>query len=316
MKQIVIPGQIPEVWKAEALYNKAIRYIEKMSDAASESWEHALWSGLALELLARAALANLAPVLLADKAKPSNLIPALGFPPNEPKFSPTSVGIQTVLNRLRILLPEFDTELESFCSSHVGRRNAELHSGELPYDGVHGSNWHGSYYRACSVLLASMGFTLADFIGNDHAIAASKEVEAATDEAAKAVKGELEAFSKVWMAKDEEERDILAKQALLWSTRSVGHRVFCPSCDSVGTVNGDPIGASQQTLKDDEITERQEHLPQWFQCTACGFKITGLSRLQVVGLGDRYIKTQVYSAAEYYAPEDEWPDYDEDNNEP
>jgi hypothetical protein len=41
----------------------------------------------------------------------------------------------------------------------------------------------------------------------------------------------------------------------------------------------------------------------------------GLSRLNVVGLGDRYKKTQVYDAAAYYAPEDEYPEFEEDNNE-
>jgi hypothetical protein len=35
----------------------------------------------------------------------------------------------------------------------------------------------------------------------------------------------------------------------------------------------------------------------------------------VVGLGDRYKKTQVYDAAEYYAPQDQDAGYEEDNNE-
>jgi hypothetical protein len=35
----------------------------------------------------------------------------------------------------------------------------------------------------------------------------------------------------------------------------------------------------------------------------------------VVGLSDRYKKTQVYDAAEYYAPEDDYSGYEDDNNE-
>lgn len=53
-----------------------------------------------------------------------------------------------------------------------------------------------------------------------------------------------------------------------------------------------------------------------FQCVACGLKIHGLSRISVVGLGDRYIKTQTYDASEYYAPEDSYEGYEDDNNEP
>ncbi len=168
MKQVIKPEPLAEAWLAEALYAKAIRYAEKMNACPTDSWDHALWSGLCLELLARAALANIAPVLLADPTGPNNLLHALGFPPIEPKISPKSVGTAIVLRRLRHLIPEFDTELEGFCVTHIGRRNAELHSGELPYDGVHGSRWHGQYFRSCKVLLASMGYDLTNLVGEEN----------------------------------------------------------------------------------------------------------------------------------------------------
>jgi hypothetical protein len=44
-------------------------------------------------------------------------------------------------------------------------------------------------------------------------------------------------------------------------------------------------------------------------------KITGLSKLAVIGLSDRYKRTQIYDAAEYYAPSDEHAGYEDDNNE-
>jgi hypothetical protein len=83
-------------------------------------------------------------------------------------------------------------------------------------------------------------------------------------------------------------------------------------------VAGEPVSAPTKRFNVDEITEiteTQEYLPDQFQCIACGLKITGLSRLNVVGLGDRYKKTQVYNAAEYYAPADDKAGYDDDNNE-
>jgi hypothetical protein len=301
---------------ADALYAKAIRYAEKMSASPTDSWDHALWSGLCLELLARAALANIAPVLLADPRSPSNLLSALGFAPLEPKFSPRSIGTLDVLKRLRHLLPEFDTELEGSCVAHVGRRNAELHSGELPYDGVHGSRWHGQYFRACKVLLASMGYGLDDLIGGEAAEVAEKEITAAADEAAKAVLGDVAAFAKVWAALGEDKRAAQSALAHVWATRSAGHRVQCPACENPSLVHGEPVGTAQQTLDDDVITVRQEHLPHWFECVACGLKVTGLSRLQVVDLGDRYTSTQTYEAAEYYRSDDQYADYEDDNNEP
>jgi hypothetical protein len=317
LKQVIKPEPLAETWIAEALYNKAIRYAEKMSASGTDSWDHALWSGLCLELLARAALANIAPVLLADPNGHNNLLNALGFPPMEAKFSPKSVSTAVALRRLRHLIPDFDTELEAFCVAHVGRRNAELHSGELPFDGVHGSRWHGQYFRSCRVLLASMGYGLEDLIGEDAAAVADKEIEAAADEAAKSVLGDIETFAAQWAQLDDAERTARASRANVWAVRSAGHRVTCPACGNPALVNGEPIGAAQQILEDDVITERQEHLPHWFECIACGLKITGLSRLQVVDLGDRYASTQTYEAAEYYRPEDDqYADYEDDNNEP
>ena len=318
MRKIIQPDAVSDTWSAEALYAKSVRYSENMTRSSSDSWEHALWSGLTLELLARATLSNISPAFLADvqNQKWGNLANALGFPPFEAKFSAKSIGTSVVFARLRQLLPDFDTELEKFCVSHVGRRNEELHTGALPYDGVHGSSWHGPYFRALSVLLASMGFTLVDFIGEDQASAALIEMEAEADEAAQTVFADVETYRKNWDGREESERAKLAAQAELFATRDVGHGVVCPACKSAALVVGEPVGSPSQILKNDMITESQEHLPQKFQCIACGLKIVGLSKLRAVELGDRYKKEAVYEAADYYASEDPYWDFEDDNNEP
>ncbi len=161
-----------------------------------------------------------------------------------------------------------------------------------------------------------MGYGLPDYIGTDHAAAAQKEMEAAADQAAKAVHGDVETHQKAWAAKDGAEREQLTATAVAWAARSLGHRVNCPSCGSNALVVGEAVGAAKRTLDGDEITETQEHLPHWFQCIACNLKITGLSRLAAIGLGDRYTKTQTFEAAEYYATDNSYADYEDDNNEP
>ena len=130
------------------------------------------------------------------------------------------------------------------------------------------------------------------------------------------MKGEVEAHKKVWLAKNEKDRSTLGTQALIWATRQAGHRLDCPACASQALVLGEPVSAPFQRLSNDEITETQEYLPNQFECVACGLKIAGLSRLTVAGLGDRYKKIKVYNAAEYYAPDDEYAGYEDDNNEP
>lgn len=317
MKQTVQPGALLAAWNAEALYDKAERYMQNAARLDSDGWEYALWSSLALELLARAALANVHLALLADSEKQgASLISALGFEPVEKKFSPKSIPVTEVFKRLTVLVPDFFAEHENFGVQHTGRRNAELHSGELGFDGVRGASWQPRFYQTCAALLGSMGMSLKDFVGKEEAKAAKALIEAASDEKAKAVLGDVEAHQKVWNAKDDKERATLADQAVVWATRQEGHRVNCPACRSASLVTGAPVAAAVRTLEDDEIVERQEYLPDRFECIVCGLKIAGLSRLVVVGLSDRYTNTQTYDAAEFYAEEaDEWAQYEDDNNE-
>ncbi len=288
-----------------------------MSELDSDEWEYALWSGFSLEFLARAALANVSPALLAETDKNwASLYHALGFNPTEERFSPKSIAISEVFKRLMAILPNFTKEHEAFGILHTGRRNSELHTGEPAFDGIKGSVWQPRFYQTCEILLSSIGMTLDDFFGKDEANVAMQLISAAADDSAKAVKGEVDAHKKVWEAKSEKERTTLLAQASLRATRQAGHRVDCPACASPALIFGEPVSAPVQSLRDGEITEKQEYLPNLFECIACSLKISGLSRLTVVGLGDRYKKTQIYDAAEYYAPQDDYFGYDEDNNEP
>jgi hypothetical protein len=68
-------------------------------------------------------------------------------------------------------------------------------------------------------------------------------------------------------------------------------------------------------LDGDLIVETQEYLPAKFECVACKLKIAGLSQLSACNLGATYKATFTYDAADYYAPEDQHPGFDDDNNE-
>jgi len=214
LKKTLSPAATPTTYDPNALYLKALRYVQNMSELDSDSWEYAFWSSLSLELLARAALANVSPALLADTTNSwSSLYHALGFTPTEEKFVPKSIAIVEVFRRLTAILPLFTKEHENFGIQHTGRRNAELHSGELAFDGIKGSIWQPKFYQTCKVILDSMGMKLDDFVGNDEAKVAEKLIAAAADESAKAVKGEVEAHKKVWLAKIENDRSTLLAQA-------------------------------------------------------------------------------------------------------
>jgi hypothetical protein len=306
----------PASWDKGSLLMKAQKYAEEMSQYEANDWQFGLWASFALELLARSALSNVSPTLLADSGNWRNTLHSLGHQPTANKFLPKSVAISEVLTRLGEIYPDFNTELSKFCIGHTGMRNAELHSGDLPYDELKHSSWLPSYYRACAVLLKTMDLTLSDHFGGDVAEVADKLMAAALDNAAKEVNGKIKSHYAVWEGKSKDEKELLVKQALVWATKQAGHRADCPACSSAGVLHGEPIAPPTKKLDDDVIIEKQQYLPSKFECIACQLKISGLSYLNQAGLGDIYIRTEEYDAVEYYAPEVDWSQYEPDNNEP
>ncbi|MCG7873463.1 MAG: hypothetical protein JAZ11_15340 [Candidatus Thiodiazotropha lotti] len=309
-------------WSAEALFSKALLFTEQMNSSNADEWKYGLWSSLSLELLARASLANISPALLAEPNNWRNIMHALGNAPTAKKFTPNSIGTKEVLARLSELLPDFTQEVAGFCSKHVERRNAELHSGEIVFSGLGTSEWLPKYFKACQILLASLGKTLDDFVADP--TSAQQLIDSLDDAAAKAVDQDIKAHAKVWENKEEGSRNEAAHQAQAWATRHAGHRAQCPSCRSPALLQGSPSGTVSTTVSDDVVIQRQTMLPTSFECIACGLKISGFSKLSACGLGDAFTAKTTYTAAEFfelYTEEEleearnEMPEYEPDFNE-
>ncbi len=321
-KKIIKPKKIRHEWSSDALLTKSQRMFEEMLQFGHEDWRCALWSALSLELLGRAALAHISPTLLAAASKgdankskggADNLIYALGLTPRTAKFSPRSIDASAVFGRLSALNPEFTADLADFSILHLERRNEELHSGNSSFDGLGPSSWLPTYYRACTVLIESLGKNLEFLVGKDEADAAAAMIAASLDESAKSVGKAIHQHETAWAAKASQDQETLGKQAKLWAKRSAGHRVICPACHSDALVSGEAIAPPIKTMEEDFVVETQKHLPSKFECIACGLKISGLPQLAAAKLGDTYTSTSGYDAADYYrTPYDE---YEDDNNE-
>jgi len=307
--------KLPHEWSNESLINKAQRYASILVAQDKTKWQFGFWSALTLEMVSRAALARVSPTLLADGKDWNNTYYALGHAPIEPKFIPRSVDISEVFKRLRAIIPEFTEEVHNFCSRHINLRNTELHSGSLPFESLGTSTWISEFYRASQILLRSQGKDLAFLYGADEATIGADLIKALEDKAAKAVFGTIESHKTAWNLKPSTEKELLSKQAETLASRHIGHRVTCPACLNTGLLQGSPFGAPTQSLEEDVIVERQSMLPSSFECTACSLKVSGYSKLNACGLGDAFIATSHYGAAEYFDLIDPNTLYDDDFNE-
>lgn len=86
-------------WDSTLLYNKAKLYAERAHSEPVESALFALWMSLALELLARAALSRIHPVLLADPREQDNIHYVFwGGAEEHPEIDPSKSTIRTLFS--------------------------------------------------------------------------------------------------------------------------------------------------------------------------------------------------------------------------
>ncbi len=320
----VNPSQ--HAWSAEALFSKALLFVEEMRrfTPSANDWQYALWSSLSLEVIARAAVANISPTLLAESKNEGwrNIYHALGHDTTAMGLAHTSIGTRQVLSILKELLPEFTKELFDFCVAHTTRRNAELHSGEAAFEKIGNAEWLPKFFASGDVLLRAQGKTIEDVFEDPDS--AKEMIRSLGDEAAKAVDRDIKLHKARWAKTPPDEQATSQAAATAWATKAAGHRVTCPACNCQSLVRGATQGAVTTEYGDEVIVQRQTMLPATFECSACGLKISGYSKLLACGLGDTYTATERFSPSEFYglrtdeeveAARYEGPQWEEDHNE-
>lgn len=149
-------------WGFDALYGKACTYVTRAHDEPVDSSLFGFWMSLALELLCRAALAKIHPVLLADPTNEGNIQYVFGI---NPKSNPKSVQAKTVFARCSVFIPGFTDKMSTHCLIMADRRNSELHSGAAAFENVDNSTWLPATLEVIEVLLKHMGVSIEDFLG-------------------------------------------------------------------------------------------------------------------------------------------------------
>jgi hypothetical protein len=155
-------------WEPEVLYNKAKLYARRAHDEPVDSALFGLWMSLALELLARSALAHIHPVLLADPREQDNIHYAFGI---VPKNVPKSIPSKALFARCSVLVPGFTDKMSAHCLIMADRRNSELHTGAAAFEGIDNSKWLPPTYEVIEILLAHLKRDFTDFLGDHGAVA-------------------------------------------------------------------------------------------------------------------------------------------------
>ena len=298
------------MWNYHSLYEKAKHFVRKGLDHPdSDSTEVPLWCILALELLARATLARVNPVLLVDLKSEDSLLSICGItePPNA-----TSATTNTVLSRCTKVSSSFTDREKKQCATWMGWRNKELHTGSSPFRGLSKKDWQPEYFRICAILLAQNESDMEDFLGTPSARMAEGMIESLSkkirDEANAEISEKSEDFRKLKpqerlkkISVGSEKANSLPKKILLKSGQFVGIRVVaCPSCEGEAAVIGSAVHSSSPRDESGKFVQESTWLPVSLRCSCCDLKFIGHAYVAALGLGEPFTTKDVLDPIDYY----------------
>ena len=291
----------------ERLWTKARLFIHRAMDHDREFEEQAFWSAAAFELLGKAALARVSPILIANPNPDGHsLLVASGLLGPDDKFF--TIPAQALWSRCKRAFKPFN-EKEARHISAV--RNDYLHAGSVGLEGTP-DIWWPRFWSQAAILVSHLDRELEDLVGRSrvgiieqHLLVnranLQRRLEAMIDRAqtryALHQSGSLStALERAWEA--------FTPSILSYSTSA-----DCPACEDSGTLSGDEIidtrtDRTYTRWNDDEYEDQtvwHQIGSSVFSCEHCHFELWDLELIEAAGL-DTGFEVEGDAGA-YYEPE-------------
>ncbi|WP_433870707.1 hypothetical protein [Saccharopolyspora sp. CA-218241] len=227
----------------EALWTKAKLFLNRAMDNDDRSFdEQALWAALALELLAKAALARVSPLLIAEpNEEGTNLLIASGLVKGDARF--TSVRAKTLMARCHKAFKPFD---QAEAMKIINGRNEYLHSSGAGFMTIPSHAWWPRYWAQAAILVTALDRNIDELVGSDRELTVTKHLE----QNAKNIEQRTVALIERAKQRLQQRREgtLPAKVAAEWKTdqqlsAQLNHLevMTCPACESDGLLEGEEI---------------------------------------------------------------------------
>lgn len=279
----------------EALWLKAKMFINRaMDEDGSRSFdEQAMWAALSLELLAKAALAHVSPLLVAEPAVDGkNVLIALGVIKGEARF--TTVQATTVFKRCHLAFKPFSLEEAGKISE---ARNEYLHGSGVGFLVANPQKWWQKFWAQAAVLVSALDRDIDEFVGTDRAKVVTEHLERNKEY----VKERTETLIERARQRLDQYRagTVSAKVAAEWArgfdrTAGLGYHgdETCPACSSPGILEGDdvidaqvdPAWGEMDGEPDVTVTVYSEH----FSCPTCRLVLDRPEFIAQAGLPEQF----------------------------
>lgn len=235
-------------YSEEALWLKAKLFLSHaMDDDAPRTFdERALWASLALELLAKAALARVSPLLIASPQEDGhNLLVASGLIEGDSRF--ITVAASTLYSRCS---KAFRTFSEPEAKKITAARNEYLHGGAAAFALMPSDAWWPRYWAQAIVLVNAQDKTIEDLVGPQR----EAMVEGHLAQNKRNIESRVEMLIERAKQRYQQYRDgtMTARLAAEWErpvdlTAGLAHQAeaTCPACGSTGVLEGEDVVRSE-----------------------------------------------------------------------
>lgn len=298
---MILPYDYEALWvKAKLFMNRAMEEEDPRSFD-----EQAFWASLALELLAKAALARVSPLLIATPTEDGrNLLVASGLISGDAAFN--TVPARTLYKRCGWAFRPFDFEEAEKISR---TRNEYLHGAGVGFI-IPDIAWWPRFWRQASILVHALDKSLDDLVGPDrlsvvehHLAQNQRNLEDRYEMLIARATQRLAQF---------ESGTLPARVAEEWERTSLGiglshrDRHECPACGNMGWLEGDYIVESdpryEQSGPDDydawvDLTVATDY----FGCETCHLILDSYELIDKAGLPLDFADTG--DLADYYEPD-------------
>lgn len=280
----------------EALWLKAKLFLNKaMDDEDVRTFdERALWASLALELLAKAALARQSPLLTAVPSEDgTNVLIALGLTGGKARFE--SVAAKTLYSRCEKAFKPF-SKAEADKITHA--RNEYLHGATAEFTLIPEAVWWPRYWAQAVIVVAACDREVEDLVGDSRAWTVREHLERN--------KRNIEHRTEMLLERARQRRaqyeagTLPAKVAREWQPGKALTALFrhrqdetCPACGGQGVVEGDNV-----TDVDTDYHRIDEHdydvivtltvSAEYFSCPRCGLVLDDHQVLEEAGIDETF----------------------------
>lgn len=300
---------VPAPYDHEALWLKAKLFINHALDDEPRTFdEKALWASLSLELLAKAALARVSPLLIATPSEDgSNLLMASGLVEGVATFK--SIPAHTLYNRCAKAFRPFS---EDQARRITAARNDYLHAGTAQFTHLPPEAWWPRFWAQAHILVNALDRLLEEFVGRDRHdeieahLARNKQniehraamlLDRARQRLAQLASGQVSA-----RIADEWRREVDLSARLSYSANAT-----CPACGEEGLVEGED--AVESTLRHERVGDDDYDLwvdltiaTDYFSCSNCHLVLDGFDVIEAAGAPETF-ETTTDAVGEWLEPE-------------